>query len=61
MFFHESGFEPFLEHGFFHGNMAKKPFVRNGVETAFDVAFQHPLRRMLPGKEQETPFHRICR
>ncbi len=51
VFFHESGFEPFLEYGLFHWNMAKEPFMRNGVETALNVAFQHPLRRMFPGKE----------
>ena len=36
MFFHESGFEPFLEDGLFHGNMAKEPLVRNGVERSIN-------------------------
>ncbi|GHO81774.1 DNA recombinase [Ktedonobacter sp. SOSP1-85] len=39
VFFHESCFEPFLEYGLFHRNMAKEPFMRNGVETAFYVTF----------------------
>jgi hypothetical protein len=39
VFFQKTGFEPFLKHGLFHWNMGQEPFVRDRVETAFDVAF----------------------
>jgi site-specific DNA recombinase len=36
---HVSGFQPLLENSSVHRDMSQQPFVRNPVETAFDIAF----------------------
>ena len=42
-FVHVSCFQPCVEDGFIHRNMAQQPGVTDSVEAGFDVPFQYPL------------------
>jgi site-specific DNA recombinase len=45
VFVHVPCFQPLPEYGLVHWDVGQEPFVRNGVKTAFDVAFEYPLCR----------------
>jgi hypothetical protein len=57
--FDVTGFQPFLEHHLVREDMVEHPFVADVVEAAFDVAFQHPLRRTAPAQCIEALLERV--
>ena len=57
--FDVTGFQPFLEHKLVHGDMFEHPIMADVVEAAFDVAFQHPLRRTAPAQRVKTLLERV--
>jgi hypothetical protein len=40
--------------------MGKKPSMTDVVETAFNVPFKNPLRRIVPRQKIETLFDGVC-
>src|ERR687887_1254003 len=58
-FVHVSCFQPFLEDGFLHRDMAQQPGVTDFVEAGFDVPFQDPLWCGAIGKHRVTLYHCI--
>lgn len=53
--------EPFSENDLVHGNVVEHPGVVDMIETAFDVAFQHPLRGGEPRQDLEAVLDGVSR
>ena len=52
--------QPLLKHDCVHRNMGKKPSMTDVVETAFNVSFKNPLRRIAFRQKFETLFDGVC-
>jgi len=59
LFIHIPGFQPLLKNGSVHRDVRQKPIVGNLIETAFDIAFQNPLRFRCVGQRVEALCNRI--
>ena len=58
-FVHISCFQPFVEDGFIHRDMAQQPGMTDSVEAGFDVALQYPLRSGVVREHRMTLYHCI--
>jgi len=58
-FVHVACFQPCVEDGFVHRDMAQQPWVADFVKAGFDVSFQYPLRSRAIREHRRALLHCI--